>query len=270
MSSRDRMVSDRKRAIGPTIFHYAMTWVSRNGLEVASDMALNAKFKIVRAMIKPTLITLLSVSLFLPALGGDEDRKRAEREAELRHMRDKESGRAMEAAQHFGNIAKYEERYGWAKEDFKFEFDGLLAKRKAAGRAWQEAAERLKRAGDWQDVHAIKMAAYRADAIAYLAERELKAQGSERQWMRDADKAGTEEAAKVARAMIENQRKMIEVLRAKLAREHELRELEHKHHLLERAQREQHEKARRQHEEKHRPEPKPEPERRDPPKIRIE
>lgn len=222
-------------------------------------------------MFKTALISLLSLSLCLPAIAGDEDRKRAEREAELRRMREKESSRAMEAAEHFGNIEKYAERYAWAKEEFKFEFDGLMAKRKAASRAWQQAAERLKRANDWRDVHAIKMSAYQADAVAYLAERELKAHGSENHWSKTAERLDTPEAKQAAKALIENERKMIEATRQKLAREHELRELEFKHHQLERAMEEEHEKKHRKEREQHDHKPEPKPEHNPgPPKIRIE
>jgi len=230
-------------------------------------------------MIKATLLTLLSASLCMPAFAGDEDAKRAEREAELRRMREKETQRANESAQYAGDMEGLERKFGWAKEDLKNQYNDLIEKRKASARAWKEAAAQLGRAQDYDQVHAIKIPAYQAGAIAQLAELELRAAGSERYWQSSADKAGSESAKQAARKLIENQKKIIEANREKLIKEHQLRELERTRNELEDAFQQECDKARRKDQEEHnhkpdrKPEPRPEPKpehRPEPPKIRIE
>lgn len=236
-------------------------------------------------MIKSTLLSILAVSLCLPALAEDDAAKRAEREAELRRMREKESQRANEAAQYAGDMESLERKFGWAKEDLRDQYNDLIEKRRAAAGAWKEAAQKLSRANDYDQVHALKITAYQAGAIAQLAELELRAAGSERSWNSSAEKANSEAAKQAARKLIENQKKMVDATRDKLIKEHQLRELERSRNELEdefqkqcdnarRKETDQRDKGRKpepRHE--HRPEPpkpEPQPEHRDPPKIRIE
>lgn len=114
--------------------------------------------------------------------------------------------------------------------------------------------------------------------MAYLAEMELKAASAERNWLRSAEKSGSETARKAARALIENQQQTYVATREKYVRENELRELAKQRSDLEAILEEESDKAKSREEDKRRKpderrereEKKPEPEKPSPPKIRIE
>ena len=84
-------------------------------------------------------------------------------------------------------------------------------------------------------ISALKIAAYQAGAEAYLEELELRAAGSKKRWEESAEKIGTEAAKKAARDLIENSRNTIEVHKAKMLREHQLRGLAWQKHEFENA-----------------------------------
>ena len=138
----------------------------------------------------------------------------------------------MERANWHSNAEEFEKKFGWAKKDFGHQLHGLREKRMAASRAWKEAAAKIKHAQNQTQIDAIKMAAYQAGAEAYLAELELKADSSEKRWKESAEKIGTREAEKAARELMENQRNTIEVHKAKMLREHQLRQLAWQKHEL--------------------------------------
>ena len=168
-------------------------------------------------MIKHALITVFAAALCLPALAEVDHRTKRERE--------KEAGRCMERSRSLANMEEFEKKFGWSKENFGHQRHTLMEKRKAASRAWKEAAEKIKHAQNMDQVNALKIGAYQASAEAYLAELELKADGSEKRWKDSADKIGTETAKQAVRELIENQKNVIEVHKAKMLREHQLRGL---------------------------------------------
>ena len=168
-------------------------------------------------MIRFFLTTTLATALCLPALADVDHRTKRERE--------KAAGRCMERSKSFGNMEDFEKKFGWAKEHFGHQRHKLMEKRKAASAAWKEAAGKIKHAQNMDQVEALKIAAYQAGAAAYLEELELRAAGSERRWKDSADKIGTETAKQAVRELIENQRNTIEVHKAKMLREHQLRGL---------------------------------------------
>ena len=224
-----------------------------------------------------TLITILTASLCLTAFGEVDHR--------LKRDREKEAGRCMERANWHGNAEEFEKKFGWAKKDFGHQLHGLREKRMAASRAWKEAAAKIKHAENHAQIDAVKMAAYQAGAEAYLAELELKADSSEKKWKESAEKIGTREAEQAARQLIENQRNTIEVHKAKMLREHQLRQLAwQKHELGTALEKEYHEMRQKEEQARNkgrkpsntngRPLKKPDHDkpaaRPDPPKIRIE
>lgn len=89
-----------------------------------------------------TLIALISATLCLPALAGADD------EARMKTAREKEMSRAAETAEDVSVGKRFEEKYGWAKEDFPAQYRKLEEKRREAERAWKEAAGHIARARD--------------------------------------------------------------------------------------------------------------------------
>ena len=229
-------------------------------------------------MKKSIITTILTAALCLPALAEVDHRVKADRE--------KESRRCMEKVKWFSSEEEFEKKFGWAKKDFGHQLHGLREKRMAASRAWKDAAEKIKHAQNHAQIDALKIAAHQAGGEAYLAELELKAAGSERRWKADAEKIGTGEAKDAARALIEQQRLIIEVTKNKILSEHHLRGLAWQKHEKESIlkgeyakMREKEEQARRKPGRKPsntngRPLRKPDHDkpaaRPDPPKIRIE
>jgi len=200
-----------------------------------------------------TRISILAGLLCLPVMAGDDGRQ----EEWMKELRAKEAKRAVEAAQYVGNIEELEKKYGWLKENDREKYDDMINKSKAAAREWQRVAEQVGRARDQEEISALKLPAYRAGAIAELARLELKAAGSEREWKRSAEKSGSDEVERLARKLIENQRRTIETTTEKLVREHQLRELALERGQLEKEMREQYEKARNKERERDRGHDKP-------------
>lgn len=218
------------------------------------------------------LIALTTAALCLPVLAG------ADEEARLQQARDKEMKRAMESAEYAAVDKRFEEKYGWAKEDFPDHHRKLVEKRRDAERAWKEAAGRMGRARDYDEIQTCKIPAYQASAMAHLAEMELKAASAERNWLRSAEKSGSETARKAARALVDNEKQTFEATREKYIRENKLRELAKQRSELEAILEEEYDKTKRREEDKRRKpderrereEKRPEPEKPSPPKIRIE
>ncbi len=227
-------------------------------------------------MIKPAFVSLLAASLCLPALAEVDHRVKSDRE--------RDSRRCMERAKELSNMEAFEKKFGWSKEHFGHQRHKLLEKRKAASMAWKDTAEKLKHAQNHAQIDALKIAAYQASAEAYLAELELRADSSEKKWKGTAEKVGTETAKKAARDLIENQRNAIEVHKAKMMREHQLRGLAWQKHEQENILEAEYKKMREQEEQARnkgrkpsntngRPLKKPDPKpaaKPEPPKIRIE
>ncbi len=168
-------------------------------------------------MTKHALITVFAAALCLPAL--------AEVDHRVKNDRERESRRCMEKVKWFSSEEEFDKKFGWAKKDFGQQLHGLREKRMAASRAWKDAAEKIKHAQNHAQIDALKIAAYQAGSEAYLAELKLKADGAERRWKGDAEKIGTREAEDAARALIEQQRLVIEVTKNKMMSEHHLRGL---------------------------------------------
>ncbi len=179
--------------------------------------------------------------LSLPAQAGDDDKRHEEY---MKRVREKEVGRANEAAKDLGDMEDLEKRYGWLKENHGDKYDEYKEKRKVAAQDWREVAKRIGRAKNTEEVDVIKMSAYKSNAIAELARLELRAAGSEANWLKSAEKTDSGAAKRAARALIDNQRSMIEVTKQKLISEQRLRELSIERQKLEGEMRDEYEKSR--------------------------
>ena len=169
-------------------------------------------------MHKHTFLTFTMVCLCLPAF--------AQVDSRFIRDRDKEISRCMEKAEHFEEMEDFEKRWGWAKEHFGHQFHHLLEKRKAASKAWRDAANGIRHAQNHHHIDGTKIAAFKADSAAYIAELELRSAGMKRRWNDTADKIGTEEASRAAKDLIETQRLYVEVAKNKALNEQHLRGLD--------------------------------------------
>lgn len=227
-------------------------------------------------MIQKTILTLVACAISLPAL--------AEEKVDPKVMRDREreAGRCMERAEKFSDMEEFEKRFGWSKEHFGHQRHKLLEKRKAASREWKEAAAKIKQARNHDQINVLKIPAYQAGGEAYLAELELRADSSEKRWKAMAEKLDSDAADKAVRELLENQRHTIEVTKAKIMREQQLRKLAWRKYELSEVLEGEEKKAQDKGDDRRRkpsntkgrplkkPEVKPEPERKDPPKLLIE
>lgn len=187
------------------------------------------------------LIIALCGLVVLPAHAGDDDKRHEEW---MKEAREKEMRRAQEAAKEQGDMEGMEKKYGWMKEKYGEQYQDYTKKRKAAAEEWSNVAKRISRANNYEEINALKMPAQRADAIAELSRLELRAASAEENWMKTAEKADTGSAKRVAKALAENQREIIQVTKQKMISEQRLRELSVQHDKLEQEMRGEYEKAR--------------------------
>ena len=169
-------------------------------------------------MFRSTCLIILSSILCLPAL--------AEVDARFRRERDKEFNRCMERAEEFGNVEAFEKRWDWAKENFGHQLHDVREKRRAAAKAWKDAANGIKHAQNHHHIDGIKIAAFQAGSAAYIAELELRSAGMKKRWNDTAEKIDTDAARKAAKDLIENQRLYVEVAKNKALNEQHLRGLD--------------------------------------------
>lgn len=189
---------------------------------------------------KPILTLLTTLIVCQPLLAGSP----ADREEEMRRAREKESGRAKEMAMMHSNQEEFANRYGHLKEDFTDLYAKAAEKRRQAAAAWQNAAKGISScSGSYDQISALKLPAYTAEAEAELARLELKAAATEREWKRTVEKAGSRDVEAAAQELIRNQREMIQKTREQMSVQRALRQLEIDRNKLEQKMRESYEKS---------------------------
>lgn len=183
---------------------------------------------------------LIVACLYQPLVAGSSE----DRAEEIKRMRTKESTRAKETADLAEDREGFEKRYGWIKETSPTLFSAAMEKQLMAAKAWRKASEELANADGYDQVNAIKLPAYEAEAAAEIARLELKAAGAEREWKRNAEKSGSREVSAIAEQMIQNQKNIIQTTRQHQASQRMLRQLEIERMQLDKKMREAQDQAR--------------------------
>lgn len=184
----------------------------------------------------------------------------ADREDEMKRAREKEAGRARDAAENFGNLQDFEKKYESLKENYPAQFAAAVEKRRQAANAWQTAANGIASANSYEQISALKMPAYDAEGGAELARLEMKAAAAEKEWKSSAEKSGSREVAAAAEQMIQNQKAIIQATRQNMSSQRALRQLEIERSNLDQKMRSSYESAKRdQHEKQQKREDKDKP-----------
>lgn len=143
------------------------------------------------------------------------DRRPGEAEEEMRRAMAKERQRAEESAQRFGDMRRFEERYGRAREMQAGLYEASLAANRNAAEKWSGLARQCESATHPDTLIEAKLAAQIASSQAELAEMELKhalAEGDRRQRLEQSRGADLGELAK---QLAENERALLAANRAK-------------------------------------------------------
>lgn len=189
---------------------------------------------------------LIAACLCQPLLAGTP----AEKENEIKRMREKEQHRASEAAAIFANREDFEKKYESMKEDFPTQFAAAVEKRQLAAKAWKAAADGIAGANSYEQLYMLKAPAYDAEGAAELARLELKAAAAEREWKRSAEKSDSRQVTAAAEQLIQNQKAFMQASRQNLTNQKALRQLEIQRSILDRQMRNLYESARRDQQEK--------------------
>lgn len=143
------------------------------------------------------------------------DRRPGDAEEEMRRAMARERQRAEESAQRFGDMQRFEERYGRAKETQPGLYEASLAANRKAAEKWSGIVRQCESAKTPETVSEAKLAAQIASSQAELAEMELKyalAEGDRRQRL---DKARGGDLGRLAKQLSENEQAILEANRAK-------------------------------------------------------
>jgi hypothetical protein len=189
---------------------------------------------------------MLSAFLIQPLLAGTP----AEREEEIRRMREKEAERAKIAAQSFSDQESFVKKYETLKESEPRLFADAMEKRLLAAKAWTAVASGVGTVDGYEQLTALKMPAYDAEAVAEIARMEMKAAYSEKDWKRNAEKSDSKDASALAEQMIQNQRAVIQATKQKYSSERLLRQLEIDRTQIEKKMRDAYEQSKRKEQEK--------------------
>lgn len=174
----------------------------------------------------------------------------ADKEDEMKRMREKEAGRAKEIAVNFANQEDFEKKYESIKEDFPSQFAAAVEKRRLAAKAWQAVADGIAGVNSYDQINALRMPAYDAEGSAELARLELKAAAAEREWKKTAEKSDSREVATAAEQLIQNQKAIILATRQNLISQRALRQLEIERSNLDKKMRDSYENSKRDQQQK--------------------
>ncbi len=174
----------------------------------------------------------------------------ADKEDEMKRVREKEANRAKEIAVNFANQEDFEKKYESIKEDFPTQFAAAVEKRRLAAKAWQAVADGIAGANSYDQISALRMPAYDAEGGAELARLELKAAAAEREWKKSAEKSDSREVATAAEQLIQNQKAIIQATRQNMVSQRALRQLEIERSNLDKKMRDSYERAKRDQQEK--------------------
>jgi len=150
----------------------------------------------------------------------------ADKEKEIQRMQEKESLRARETADSLSDRETFEKRYGWLKNDNASLFAQAFEKQQLAAKAWRTAADGMSRATGNDQINALKIPAYDADAAAEIARLELKAAASEKDWKRSAEKYKSKNVESLSAQLMQNQKTLIQTTKQHMASQKLLRQLE--------------------------------------------
>lgn len=191
-------------------------------------------------IMKIRTLVLLAACLSQPALAGPP----ADKDNETMRMREKESGRALEAAKLFEDKEDFTEKYKHLKESDPGLFAAALEKRLLAAKAWQTAAAGLAKIDNYDQINVWKAPAYDAEEVAEIARMELRAAGAEREWKNALEKYKSREVEALAGQLIQNQRSIIQATKQRMLSQRQLRQLEIERSRLSNQLREMQDKAR--------------------------
>lgn len=155
------------------------------------------------------LITLLPVCF---ATAGDK----GEQEDWMREAIAKERARAQESAKNHGDIARFEEKFGWAKEKHAQHFAAVLAANKKASEAWAGVLRKADGATNPEVLSEAKQAASAATADAYLAEMTLKYAASAEERKSMVEKSRDRDVGALAVKLDANEKALLLANRAKI------------------------------------------------------
>ncbi len=191
-------------------------------------------------IMKIKTIVLLAACLTQPALAGSP----AEKDNETKRMREKESGRALEAAKMLDDKEDFTDKYEHLKESDPGLFATALEKRLLAAKAWQTAAAGLAKIDSYDQINAWKAPAYDAEEVAEIARMELRAAGAEKEWKRAVERYKSREFETLAGQLVQNQRAIIQTTKQRMLSQRQLRQLEIERSQLSNTMREMQDKAR--------------------------
>ena len=169
----------------------------------------------------------------------------ADKENEIRRMQEKEAGRARETADILADREAFEKRYGSIKTDNASLFAQAAEKQQLAAKAWRTAADGISRATSYDQMNALRIPAYDADAAAEIAKLELRVAASEKDWKRSAEKYKSREVEAISAQLIQNQKTLIQTTKQHMASQKLLRQLEVERAQLDKKMRDACENARR-------------------------
>jgi hypothetical protein len=194
---------------------------------------------------------LVLVTLFpiLTANAGDDARAKEQQEW-MKQAITKERERAQENVKLFGNTARLEEKFGWAKEKQPEFFNALMGANKKAADSWSAVLQKAESATNPDVLAESKQAANEATANAYLAEMTLKyaASAAERKGM--AEKSRDRDVASLISKLDANEKSILIANRTKNEAQATAEKLQIENRMLNNALREAYEKAKAKDQEK--------------------
>lgn len=162
-----------------------------------------------------TILSIMMFTFLAVHVSHAGDRRPGDAEEEMRRAMAKERQRAEDSAQRFGDMQRFEERYGRAKETHAGLYEASLAANRKAAEKWSGLVRQCESARTPEAVSEAKLAAQIAGSQAELAEMELKyalAEGDRRQRL---EKARGGDLGRLAKQLSENEQAILAANRAK-------------------------------------------------------